>query len=185
MAEVGIPRLERGETITGHIRDFEPPVRGLFEMGGVKSILCVPIFADGRWLGMFGFDDCRSDRDWRPAEIDTIKPIAELVGAAVARTGSLQKLNDANRIVESSSIILYRLDPRPPYPVTFTSQNAKRYGDETEERLKSLNPSWSRRRNATARRSGGCASSGCGLRSTISAPAIPRSTICAHSMSAG
>ena len=104
-------------------------------MGGVKSTLCVPVFADGRWLGMIGFDDCRSERDWRPAEIDTIKTVAELVGAAIARTRGLQNLNDANRIVESSSTILYRLGPRPPFPLTFMSQNAKRYGYKADELL--------------------------------------------------
>ena len=43
MANVGlkswISRLERGETIVGHVRDFDPEQRAFFELGGVKSIL--------------------------------------------------------------------------------------------------------------------------------------------------
>ena len=139
MADAGlsswIPRLERGETITGHTRDFDPSVRGLFEMGGVKSVLCVPVFADGQWKGLIGFDDCRSEREWSPAEIDTIKTLTEMVGAAVARTSHLKQLADANRIVESSPTLLYRLGPQPPFPLTFLSQNSKRYGYEAEELL--------------------------------------------------
>ena len=139
MAKAGlsswIPRLERGETITGHIRDFDPSVRGLFELGGVKSVLCVPVFADGQWKGLIGFDDCRSEREWSPAEIDTIKTLTEMVGAAVARTSYLKQLADANRIVESSPTLLYRLGPQPPFPLTFLSQNSKRYGYEAEELL--------------------------------------------------
>ena len=76
-----ISRLERGETIVGHVREFDPEKRAFFELGGVKSVLAVPVFADGRWLGLIGFDDCRSERDWSAAEIDTIKTVAELVGA--------------------------------------------------------------------------------------------------------
>ncbi len=139
MAKTGLkswlPKLKRGEIIVGDANDFESPVRALLEFGGVRSTLCVPVFADGRWLGTIAFDDCHSECDWRPAEIDTIKTIAEMVGAAVARTRSLQNLNDANRIVESSSTILYRVSPQPPYPLTFMSQNAKRYGYKADELL--------------------------------------------------
>jgi len=43
MADIGlhswVPRLERGETIVGNVRDFEPAARALFERGGVKSAL--------------------------------------------------------------------------------------------------------------------------------------------------
>jgi diguanylate cyclase (GGDEF)-like protein/PAS domain S-box-containing protein len=132
LADVGlkswIPRLERGETIAGHVRDFEPEARALFDIGGVKSTLCVPIFADGRWVGLFGFDDCGSERDWSAADIDTIKTMAELVGAAAARAARVKKLADANRIIENSPTILFRVGPRPPFPLTFLSQNVSRYG---------------------------------------------------------
>ena len=64
MAEVGleswIPRLDRGETIFGHSRDFAPEARALLESGNIKSTLCVPVFAEGRWVGIIAFDDCRS-----------------------------------------------------------------------------------------------------------------------------
>ena len=64
MADVGlkswIPRLERGETIVGHIRDFDDAARALFDLGGVKSTLCVPVSADGQWLGMICFDEIHS-----------------------------------------------------------------------------------------------------------------------------
>jgi diguanylate cyclase (GGDEF)-like protein/PAS domain S-box-containing protein len=139
MAKVGleswIPRLERGETIAGHVRDFEPAARALFNLGGVKSALSVPMFADGQWLGFIGFDDCRNERDWSPAEIDTIKTKAELVGAAVALASHLKTLADANRIVENSPTVLYRIDPQPPFPLTFLSQNVSRYGYRADEML--------------------------------------------------
>ena len=139
MADAGLrswlPRLERGETIVGHVRDFTPEARALLELGSIKSTLCVPVFADDRWAGAIAFDDCRSERDWLQAEIDTIKTLAELVGAALVRTAHLKELADANRIIENSSTILYRIEPRPPFPLIFISKNVKRYGYDLDDLL--------------------------------------------------
>jgi diguanylate cyclase (GGDEF)-like protein/PAS domain S-box-containing protein len=139
LAEVGlqswIPRLAQGEIIAGHVRELDAATRPLFERGGVKSVMSVPIFADKRWLGLIGFDDCRCERDWSPAEIDTIETLAELVGAAVERTEQLRRLADANRIVENSSTILYRLGPQPPFPLIYLSQNIERYGYAAKDLL--------------------------------------------------
>ncbi len=139
MAEAGlrswIPRLERGETIVGHTRDFDRSARALFELGNVKSVLCVPVFADGQWRGLIGFDDCRGERDWSAVEIDTIKILAELVGAASSRASHLKSLADASRIIESSPTILFRLSPDPPFALTFVSQNMQRYGYAAKDML--------------------------------------------------
>ena len=139
MAEVGfgpwLPRLAKGETIVGHVRDFEKPVRDLFSQLGTQSVLTVPVRVDGHWWGQLGFDDCRTDREWSPTEVDTLETLAELVGAAVARMSHLKTLADANRIVENSTTILYRLDLKPPFPLIFLSQNMSRYGYQADELL--------------------------------------------------
>jgi diguanylate cyclase (GGDEF)-like protein/PAS domain S-box-containing protein len=139
MADIGlqswIPRLKRGEILASHVCDLEPGPRAFFESGGVKSVLSVPVFSDDKWLGQIGFNDCHSERDWTAADIDTIKTVAELVGAAIARTTHLQKLDDANHIIENSATILYRVGPQPPYPLTFLSQNISRYGYQADELL--------------------------------------------------
>jgi len=139
LANVGLKtwlaRFERGETIVGHVREFEPEQRAFFELGGVKSMIAVPIFADGKWLGLIGFDDCREERDWSPAEIDTLGTVAEMIGAAVARASYLKTLADANSIIETSPTILYRLSAEPPYRLVFLSQNVSRYGYQADKLL--------------------------------------------------
>jgi diguanylate cyclase (GGDEF)-like protein/PAS domain S-box-containing protein len=139
LAEVGleswVPRLIRGETVVGNTRDFEAAARTLFERGNVKSVTAVPVFVDGQWWGLITFDDCRVERHWEPAEIDTFKTLAELVGAAVARARHIKTLADANRIIENSATILYRLSLRPPFPLIFLSQNISRYGYQADELL--------------------------------------------------
>jgi diguanylate cyclase (GGDEF)-like protein/PAS domain S-box-containing protein len=132
MASVGLKswvrRLERGETIVGHVRDFDPETRAFFSAAGVQAVLSVPVCAEGRWLGLIGFDDCHSERDWSAAEIDTLKAVAELVGAAVARASHLKTMADAKRVIDRSPIILYRLSPDPSFDLTYVSDNVSHYG---------------------------------------------------------
>ena len=141
MSEFGfgpwLPRLARGETIVGHVRDFAPPVKELFERLGTQSVLFVPVNAEGHWWGHLSFHDCRTDREWSPTEIDTLKTLAELVGAAAARMSHLKTLADANRIVENSPTILYRLSAQEPYPLIYLSQNVKQYGYDADELMAS------------------------------------------------
>jgi diguanylate cyclase (GGDEF)-like protein/PAS domain S-box-containing protein len=144
MADVGlntwVPRLTRGEVVVGNTRDFEPAARALFERGGVKSVMAVPVFVDDQWWGLIAFDECRLERHWGPAEIDTFKTLAELVGAAVGRTRRLktladanQTLADANRIIENSATILYRVGLQSPFPLIFLSQNISQYGYQADQ----------------------------------------------------
>ena len=139
LAEVGleswIPKLAQGETVVGHSRDFEPAVREFLASGRIKSVLAVPIFVGERWAGIIGFDNCRNERDWSPTDIDIIKILAELVGAAIASTHRLGVLADANRIIENSPTILYRLGSQQPFPLRFLSQNIRRYGYEADHLL--------------------------------------------------
>ena len=139
MADLGlqawVPRLIRGETIVGNTRDLEPAARAQFEKGNIKSLMAVPVFVDGQWWGLIGFAECGLEREWTSAEIETFKTLAELIGAAVARTRHLRTLADANRIVENSTTILYRLDLKPQFPLIFVSQNINRYGYEATELL--------------------------------------------------
>jgi len=143
LANVGlkswIDRLAGGETITACVREFDPETRAFFELGSVKSIMAMPVFAEGRWLGLIGFDNCRSEREWSAAEIDTLRTVTELVGAAIARALHLKTMADAKRIVESSPTILYRLAPEPPYSLTYVSQNVSRFGYVAGDLLASPN----------------------------------------------
>jgi diguanylate cyclase (GGDEF)-like protein/PAS domain S-box-containing protein len=97
--------------------------------------MAVPVFVDDQWWGLIAFDECGFERHWGPAEIDTFKTLAELVGAAVARTRHLKTLADASRIVENSPTLLYRLGLKPPFPLIFVSQNISRYGYQADELL--------------------------------------------------
>ena len=132
MAEVGLaswfPRLAGGEVIAGRTCDLDPSARKFLESFGVKSALAVPIFVDGEWCGIIVVDDCRGEHDWQATEIDIIKILAELVSAAIVSLRRVQILADANRIVEASPTVVYRLGPQEPFPLVFVSHNIRQYG---------------------------------------------------------
>jgi diguanylate cyclase (GGDEF)-like protein/PAS domain S-box-containing protein len=132
MIKVGIgswvPKLKAEQTITGVVRQFEPPVRDFLRSQGVLAALVIPIFVDGEWWGQVAFDNCKDEREWSSAEIDSVKTLAELVGSSLARAKHIKELSDAGRIIENSSAILYRLEPKPPFSVTYISRNIARYG---------------------------------------------------------
>lgn len=50
---------------------------------GIKTLLDVPIFVDGEWWGVIGFDDCVRVKPWSQAEVDALQIAAGLLGSAV------------------------------------------------------------------------------------------------------
>ena len=130
-----MPILAGGNVIAGETSDFDFDARRYLRLGGVRSVLRVPIFAEDEWRGFIGFDYCLAERDLPPAEIEIVKILAELVGSAIVSVRRLQVLELANRVVETSPTILYRLGPQPPFPLVFVSKNIDRYGYEAAKLL--------------------------------------------------
>ncbi len=118
-------------------RTAAPPHRRFLETLGVRSALIVPIFVDEKWWGQMGFSDCVTERSWSAIEIDTLKTVSEMIGAAVMRARDLRELSDASLIIENSSAILYRIVPKLPFPVTYISRNVSHYGYSANDFLTS------------------------------------------------
>ena len=51
----------------------------------IKTLLDVPIFVDGTWWGVIGFDDCVREMAWSQAEIHAMQVAASMLGAAIKR----------------------------------------------------------------------------------------------------
>jgi len=120
--------LAQGKVEFISTNEADEPVRGLLESCGVQSFLLVPVFAGGNWWGAVGVGDGEANRTWSTVEIDTLHTLAELIGTAIIHARDLTEIADADRIIENSSTILYRLDPKFPYAITYVSRNIGRYG---------------------------------------------------------
>ena len=72
--------LSAGKPILGLIRDFPERERPLLESQDIISILTVPIRIRENLWGFIGFDDCRRERSWTPAETSILTAIATNIG---------------------------------------------------------------------------------------------------------
>ena len=128
--------LERGEAVCGLVREMPAPERSVLEPQGIISLAAMPIRAYGHWWGFIGFDDCRHPRQWSQAELDALRVVADMLGAALERkhqeaaqirSQKLESLgtlaggiaHDFNNILHaiSGNTELARLDLPPAHPV--------------------------------------------------------------------
>jgi PAS domain S-box-containing protein len=94
--------FHRGELYQGKIRDLPPEERRVLEDEGVLSILEAPVFVGGELWGDVGFDDCREERDWLPAEMDAVRAAAGLLGAAIGRERAERRLGESEELLLQS-----------------------------------------------------------------------------------
>jgi PAS domain S-box-containing protein len=96
--EIGLARFAeigaRNEVLTSKVTDLPAEERPFFEEQGIKSLMTVPIFVGDEWWGFLGFDDCLTEREWRPAEIDALRTTASLIAAAIEREHSEAALRE-------------------------------------------------------------------------------------------
>jgi PAS domain S-box-containing protein len=87
--EAGMARMRdvvsRDEVYTGVVRELEASERELLEAQDIRSIMTVPIFVDGAWWGVIGFDDCVRERTWSARETDALRLAASLIASAIGR----------------------------------------------------------------------------------------------------
>lgn len=77
--------LQRGEALASKVRDLPPAEQEELTPQGILAILALPIFVQGQFWGFIGFDECRSERTWKPYEVDTLRTAANLIGAFFER----------------------------------------------------------------------------------------------------
>lgn len=123
-----LPSLASGKAKHLLARSAPARLRQHLERTGTRSLLLAPVLVDGKWWGEIGFADCRRARVWSQAETGTITMLAEMIGAALARAYHLRDLSDANRIVENSPVILFRISCDPPYSLVYLSRNVSHFG---------------------------------------------------------
>lgn len=84
--------MRRGEIINGDVENLPSEEQSLLMKLGVKSFVYVPIFSDQSWWGFIGFDQCTIKNTWSRVEIDALKTAANILGAAITRQATHEKL---------------------------------------------------------------------------------------------
>ncbi|MDQ3855822.1 MAG: PAS domain-containing protein, partial [Chloroflexota bacterium] len=87
--------LDRGEIIHGPIRLLPEAERAFMQTQDLLAIVVVPIFVGNEWWGLIGFDDCLEEREWTPAELDSLRAAASTLGAAHQRKRTEEALRES------------------------------------------------------------------------------------------
>lgn len=85
--------LGQDEIVKGHVRNFPASEREVLSALGMVSVMVVPIFVDGLWWGFIGFDETQLEREWSPAEEDSLRGASGILGGAIERRRAEQALS--------------------------------------------------------------------------------------------
>jgi diguanylate cyclase (GGDEF)-like protein/PAS domain S-box-containing protein len=127
--------LKRGIAVEGQLSSAQGGLRELFLKLQARSVLLVPIMVENRYWGHIGLDVCLRDRVWNGAEVDVLRILADLIGAAMTRERFLIELSRADTIIQKSPTILYRLRGEPSLPMIYVSKNIDRLGYRPQQLL--------------------------------------------------
>ena len=84
--------LSSGRPFYGSGRQYPRFWKRVFEPRGLKTLLDVPIFVNGQWWGIIGFDDYVQEMPWSQAEIDALVAAAGNLGTAIERQLTVNEL---------------------------------------------------------------------------------------------
>ncbi len=106
--------LEKGEIISGLVKDFPRTEREILEPQDIISILIAPIFVSGSWWGFIGFDDCTKKRMWSSVTKIALKTAADMIGTTILRKQSEAALRESEAkhrsIIETMEEGYFELD---------------------------------------------------------------------------
>jgi GAF domain-containing protein len=97
--EADTARFLAGEPVQFLRHETDDYTRAGMEAEGTLSVISVPIFVNRALAGYIGFDDCSSERVWTPAELESLRIGAELVGSAWQRARSEEVLRSREPIL--------------------------------------------------------------------------------------
>ncbi len=80
--------LSNGRAFYGSRKQYPRYWEKVFDERGLKTLLDVPIFVNGMWWGIIGFDDFVNEMLWSQAEIDALVAAAGNLGTAISRQQS-------------------------------------------------------------------------------------------------
>jgi signal transduction histidine kinase len=91
--------LKDGQTVTVMPARLEKPQRDLID-GRIRSTIFVPVVVAGEWWGIVAFDDFAQERVWGEAERDSLRALADMLGASIARHRVQTALEEAKETLE-------------------------------------------------------------------------------------
>jgi signal transduction histidine kinase len=86
--------------VAGLLRDMDPSLQTLLGPAGIRSLLFTPVKVHGARWGYLCLSDCLADRVWTEPEKDSLRAVADMFGATVARHHTQAELLEAKATLE-------------------------------------------------------------------------------------
>ncbi len=84
--------LQTGQHIVGNVSNFPKSEQEVLVSQQIKSILVIPVFSDGKWIGFIGFDDTQTERTWSEEDVSLLSAIADMMGNYIYREQNTLKI---------------------------------------------------------------------------------------------
>lgn len=95
--------LKDRQVVTAKPGDLPDGVRVMIDPA-VKSLIAIPIFVGDEWWGFMGLDDSAREREWGDAEKDSLRAVADMLGASILRQRAQYALLEAKVTLETRVI---------------------------------------------------------------------------------
>ncbi len=93
--------LSRGNPVFGCVKNFPHSEKEVLMSQDILSIAIVPIFLDGKWWGLIGFDDCLHERQWTSTEINALKIVAEMIAIVIEKQNKNKILKEQEQRIKA------------------------------------------------------------------------------------
>lgn len=95
--------LAKGKSIIVSEDVMSQAEKQLFYVRGIHSALVIPILEHNTWSGFVLFGDVSSEREWFESDINFLKIATEMIGAALERQRTREKLLHSQKCAEEAS----------------------------------------------------------------------------------
>ncbi|MBU1693887.1 MAG: PAS domain S-box protein [Verrucomicrobia bacterium] len=90
-----IDQLGRGQIVSGNVLEFPAGEQATLTAQQIGSVAILPYFVNSAWRGFLGFEVQGGQRAWALAELEALKTIVSLIGAALQRQEVEQSLRQS------------------------------------------------------------------------------------------
>ena len=87
--------LSEGQCINRIVRELSAKEQAALAPRGIRSILVIPVFIQGKFWGIIGFDDCRNERQFTENEEMLLRSVSHMIFNALLRQDMMLNIRDA------------------------------------------------------------------------------------------
>lgn len=106
--------FKKNECVCGLTSDMPSLERDELIKQNIVSVICMPIFLNGKLCGFIGLDECRYERVWSENEKHILQSVGLLISLAIHQNKILEKLQTSRsrfeHVVDASGVIIWTLD---------------------------------------------------------------------------